>query len=326
MPKLRMVTRADLTIVRQKRGRGFCYRDAEGALVCDPQFKARIGQLAIPPAWRDVHIAPGERDHIQCVGTDEAGRVQYIYHPKWETRRSARKLQRLALLAAALPRIRRRVRKDLDAPAGSIELAQAIALALVDKTAMRVGSEEYLREHGTRGAATLYAADVAVEGDEIAIDFLAKGNKPASYRLRNQPLAAALARIKTLPGERLLVHGEGDAPTPLNTGAINAYLRRISGVEVSAKDFRTLRASTMAADALSRLAPESSESARKRQMAEVTREVAAALQNTPAISRKSYIAPALFKLFGSGRLQPLWASANGHPEARLGVVLREVCG
>ena len=319
--KLKMVTRADLTIARQRRGRGFCFRDAEGALVCDEPFKARIAELAIPPAWRDVRVAPDARAHIQCVGTDEAGRVQYIYHPDWEARRSARKLRRLALLAAALPRIRRRVRKDLGAPAGSIALAQAIAVSLIDRTAMRVGSEEYLRENGTRGAATLFVADVSVTGSRIAVAFLAKGGKQVRYELKDSKLADAIARIAALPGKRLLVHYESDTLVALGTRAVNDYLRRISGVDISAKDFRTLRASALAAEALAKLEPGHSESARKRQMASVARDVAEVLQNTPAISRKSYIAPALFQLFDSGQLQSLWSGTSGRSEQRLEALL-----
>lgn len=319
--KLTMVTRADLTIAREKRGKGFCYRTADGALVCDKPFKARVSRLAIPPAWRDVRVAPDARAHIQAVGTDEAGRVQYIYHPDWEARRSARKLRRLALLAAALPRIRRRVRKDLSAEAGSVELAQAIAVTIIDKTAIRVGSEEYLKEHGTRGAATLFVRDVTVTSDELVIDFPAKGGKQAQYTLRDKQLALAVQRIAGLAGKRLLVHWEGEALVPLHPGTINSYLHRISGADISAKDFRTLRASTLAAQALAQLEPGRSDSARKRQIAGVARDVAEVLHNSPAISRKSYIAPALFQLFDSGELHLLWSGASGRPEERLGVVL-----
>lgn len=319
--RLRKVTRDDLTIARQKRGRGFCFRDADGRLVCDAAFKVRIGELAIPPAWRNVRVAPWANAHIQCVGTDEAGRVQYIYHPDWELRRSERKLRRLASLSAVVPRVRRRVRRDLAAEAGSIELAQAIAVALIDATGMRIGSQAYLRQNGTRGAATLFARDVKVSGKHIEIDFPAKGGKPAHYELANEPLAKALQRIMTLPGKRLLVHREGKKLVALRTRAINDYLRLISGVDISAKDFRTLRASALAAEALARIEPGASDSARKRQIAGVAREVSEMLLNTPAISRKSYIAPSLFKLFDSGRLQQLWSNATGRPEVRLHAIL-----
>jgi len=328
--KLIKVGRNDLTIVRQRRGRGFCYRDADGTLVCDAEFKARVTDLAIPPAWQDVHIAREPRAHIQCVGTDEAGRVQYIYHPDWEARRSAKKQRRLAALTTVLPRIRRRVRRDLDAEAGSIELAQAIAVALIDATAMRVGRERYLEENGTRGAGTLYARDVTVNGSEVCTHFIAKGGKKADYCFSDRKLAAAILRIKTLKVKRLLAWRDADGKVrPLKTGMINAYLREVGGVAVSAKDFRTLHASARAAEALAGMPPAASESARKRQIAAVAREVADFLRNTPIICRKSYIAPCLFQLFDEGKLQRLWLAAEQQArrglrprEQKLGAVLR----
>ena len=322
--RLRKVTRDDLTIVRKRRGRGFCFLDATGKLVCDAVFKQRMADLAIPPAWRDVHVAPRANDHIQCVGIDEAGRAQYIYHPDWEVRRSARKQRRLAALSAALPRIRRRVRKDLGAPVGSAELAQAIAVALIDRTAMRVGSEQYLRANGTRGAATLFSRDVVVDGDRVELAFVAKGGKRTAYALKDRALADAIARIKVLPGKRLLVYRDADGIVPLRTRTINTYLRQITGADISAKDFRTLRASALAAEVLASMEPGASESARKRQIAGVARQVAEVLRNTPAISRKSYIAPALFQLFDSGKLQVLWSAARGRAEERLVILLAEV--
>jgi DNA topoisomerase-1 len=326
--KLIRISRADLTVARQRRGRGFCYRDADGTLVCDAEFKARMSELAIPPAWREVQIAREPRAHIQCIGRDEAGRVQYIYHPDWEVRRSARKQRRLAALTGALPRIRRRVRRDLAAEAGSIELAQAIAIALIDATAMRVGRERYLEENGTRGAGTLYARDVTLSGNEVRTHFIAKGGKTTDYSVTDRKLAEPSTRIKPLLPRRVLVYRDAEGKVrPLKTGMINAYLREIGGVAVSVKDFRTLHASARAAEALAEMPPATSESARKRQIAAVTREVADFLRNTPMICRKSYIAPCLFRLFDEGRLQKLWiaTSAGGRGlrlrERRLGAVL-----
>jgi DNA topoisomerase-1 len=253
--------------------------------------------------------------------------VQYIYHPDWETRRSARKQKRLANLSAALPKLRRRVARDLSAPAGSLQLALAIAVALIDRTAMRVGRERYLRERGTRGAGTLFDRDVRVHGDEITIAFPAKSGKQAEYLIKDKRLAEAIALIKTMRGERLLEYrtAEGKA-RPIKTQMINDYLHEISGAEISGKDFRTLHASALAGEALAALERGESESARKRQIARVSKDVAEFLRNTPMICRKSYIAPFLFQLFDTGRLKELWDSASGSTSAhareqRLGVLL-----
>lgn len=319
--RLVKVSRDDLTLTRQKRGKGFCYRDASGALICDAATRGRIRALGIPPAWREVRIAARDRAHIQALGVDEAGRDQYIYHPEWELRRHGKKQLRLAALTAVLPNLRRKVRAALGAETGSRELALAIAVTLIDKTAMRVGREKYLKANGTRGAGTLYARDVRISGKEVCMAFDAKGGQRAEYCVVDARLAEAVGRIKSLPGKRLLVfRDETGTVRPIKTGAINAYLRAVAGVEISAKDFRTLHASALAGEALAQLEVGGSDTARRRQMAEVAREVSEVLRNTPAISRKSYIAPCLFKLFDEGRLKAIWEGAG---QGRTGLLARE---
>lgn len=329
--RLVRIDRSGLTLTRERRGTGFSYRDGDGGKLSDAASKARIKALGIPPAWRQVRIAASERAHIQVLGVDEAGREQYIYHPDWELRRDGKKQRRLALLTGVLPRLRRKVAQDLAAETGSRELALAIAVALIDKTAMRVGREKYLERSGTRGAGTLYARDVRVAGDEVCMAFDAKGGKRAEYCLNDGKLADAVARIKTLPGKRLLVYrDEAGKARPIKTGSINAYLRDLAGVDIAAKDFRTLHASAMAGEALAQLDAGGSESARRRQMAQVSRDVADVLRNTPVICRKSYIAPCLFKLFDEGKLKAMWEAAGAGRagllarEKRLGAVLAAV--
>jgi DNA topoisomerase-1 len=311
MVRLVKVGREDLTISRRRKGKGFSYVGADGAAIADAEDKARIRSLGIPPAWNEVHIAAHPRAHIQALGTDEAGRVQYIYHPDWEAKRTGKKQARLGLLTSALPRLRRKVQADLAAETGSKELALAIAVDLIDRTAMRVGREKYLATSGTRGAGTLFSRDIRVDGDQVCMTFDAKGGKRADYCVTDVVLADAVTRIKTLSGKRLLVYRNAEGKIrPIMTSAINAYLRDLAGVEISAKDFRTLHASAMAGEALARLETGTSMSARRRQMAQVTREIADVLRNTPTICRKSYIAPCLFKLFDEGKLQSLWQAAG----------------
>jgi len=331
MVRLIYAGREALTIVRQRRGKGFCFLDANGAALSGPA-RARCLALGIPPAWTNVRIAHDERAHIQAMGEDRAGRTQYIYHAAWEERRLARKQQQLRLLATALPTVRRRVSRDLGAPAGSLELAAAIAVALIDRTAMRIGREQYLRKSGTRGAGTLYSGDVRVKGRRIALRFPAKSGQEARYEIADRRLAAAIARIKTLTGRRLLVfRDEAGALKPVSGEMINTYLAEAAHAHVTAKDFRTLHASAMAAEELAAMEPATSAAGRKRQVAAVTRKVAEFLRNTPAISRKSYVAPCLFKLFDDGTLNYLWKAAAGEPtdglrrsEQRLGELLASV--
>ncbi len=331
MARLKHVSRGDLVIERRRRGRGYAFVDAEGKPFGDAAFRSRAKHLAIPPAWRDVHLAAEPQAHIQVCGLDEAGRVQYIYHPDWELRRTRKKQKQLALLASALPRLRRRVRDDLSADTGSKTLALAIGVALIDRTAMRVGRERYLDAHGTRGAGTMFTRDAKVKGDEIAISFPAKSGKTAEYALTDAALAEAITRVKSIPGKRLLMYRDDEGKArAIRTEQLNGYLKEISGATVTAKDFRTLHASALAAEALAKLEPGTSPTARKRQVTGVTKQVAAFLQNTPAICRQSYIAPCLFKLFDNGKLADLWASVPDHRtglkqrEARLEAVLSAV--
>jgi DNA topoisomerase-1 len=331
MVRLIHASRDALTITRQRRGRGFCFVDREGAVLTG-EARACCVALGIPPAWTEVRIAHDARAHIQAMGQDAAGRTQYIYHPAWEERRVARKQRQLSTLATALPAVRRRVSRDLAAPAGSQELAIAIAVALIDRTAMRIGREQYLRSSGTRGAGTLYAGDVKVRGRRIALRFPAKSGRESRYEIADRRLAAAIARIKPLTGRRLLVfRDDAGKLKPVTGEMINAYLAEAAHAHVTAKDFRTLHASAMAAEELAAMEPARSPSGRKRQIAAVTRKVAEFLHNTPAISRKSYVAPCLFRLFDDGTLNYLWKESRGAPsnglrraEQRLGEVLAAV--
>lgn len=307
MNKLVHVTRDALTITRRRAGRSFCYRDVDGKLICDPEVKARIKALGIPPAWQEVRIAAEPSAHIQALGRDAAGREQYIYHPGWEEKRTARKRRHLSLLMTALPAVRRRVARDLNAEAGSPALALAIAVALIDRAALRVGREKYLKTSGTRGAGTLYSGDVRVKGGHVAMRFPAKSGKAARYDIADRRLAEAVRRIKGLAGRRLLLYrGEDGETRPITGEMINAYLAEAAGSHVTAKDFRTLHASAMAGEELAGMQRARSPAARRRQVAAVTRNVAEMLRNTPAISRKSYIAPCLVELFEAGELKLLW--------------------
>jgi DNA topoisomerase-1 len=327
MVRLKRAAREDLTVRRVRHGRGFGLRDAAGEAIRDAELYERVRALGIPPAWTEVRIASNPRLHIQALGKDAAGRLQYIYHPDWEARRTRKKQQQLALLSDALPRIRRRVRDDLEDEAGSKQLALALGVAMIDRTAMRVGRERYLEAHGTRGAGTLFTRDVTVKGDTARIRFPAKSGKTADYELSDARVAEAIRRVKTVPGPRLLMYRNAEGkPKAIRTEDLSRYLRDIAGAPVTAKDFRTLHASAMAAEALAKLEPAESASGRKRQMAAVTRQVATFLQNTPAICRASYVAPCLYALFDKGKLGAMWSAVTEthglrQREARLSGVL-----
>src|SRR4051812_31911115 len=256
MTRLKTVSRDDLIVRRVRHGRGHAYLDAEGKPWPAGELRDRALHLGIPPAWTEVRVAPEPRMHIQACGIDAAGRAQYIYHADWEARRTRKKQRQLALLTEALPRIRRRVNEDLEAEAGSRTLALAIGVALIDRTAMRIGRERYLDARGTRGAGTLFGRDVSVRGDELVLHFPAKSGKVAEYSLSDAKLADAVSRVKTIPGKRLLMYRDEDGKArAIRTEEMNRYLREIADAPVTAKDFRTLHASALAGEALAKLQP-----------------------------------------------------------------------
>lgn len=304
---LKYLSPATASITRRRHGKGFSYVDQNGTLVRDPQARARIQRLVIPPAWQDVRIAADPMAHIQAVGRDEAGRVQYIYHELWELLREQRKAKRLREFSKALPAIRRAVSRDLSRHAGSFELAVSACVALIDEAVIRVGRQVHLRRTGARGAVTLKQEHVQIESDRILLCFPGKGGKERQTAIASHRLAKALRRLKRLPGRRLFCYRtQSGEITCLTARDINTYLSTISGRRVSAKDFRTFHATALAGDRLAALTPELSDRKRKSQIVGVVKEVAQLLGNTVTVARKSYVHDLVLTSFANGQLVRRW--------------------
>src|SRR5215212_11514215 len=197
---LRIVGVSELTIIRQRRGSGFCYVRPDGKLVCDKLLTRRLDRLAVPPAYVDASYCADARGHLQAVWRDAAGRLQYRYHSKWTRIRDAGKLQRLARLAKALPKIRRALSRRLAEKRPSREFALAAAVELVAASGIRAGRESYARLNGTRGAATLLKSNVRVKGQTVALSFRAKGGKAVRKEFKSPRLASAIETLRTVPG------------------------------------------------------------------------------------------------------------------------------
>lgn len=293
-----------LTIRRQRRGEGFSYLAPDGATIRDTEIVQRLKSLAVPPAYEDVLYAEDARAHIQAIGRDAAGRLQYRYHPEWEKVREIRKARRLARLAEALPTIRRSVAQHLGCQEPTRELAFAAVIELVARSAIRPGSETYARLRGTRGATTLLKSNVVVAGDVIALRFKAKGGKMAVKEFAAPRLGGAIEILRKLPGKRLFQYpGETGAVRLVTATDVNAFLREIAGVSISLKDFRTLLASVSVLEALAREEPATSKRARRRQVLEAIRAAADDLANTPAICAKSYVHETVVNAFEEGILE-----------------------
>jgi DNA topoisomerase-1 len=301
---LRLVTSDALTIRRRRCGRGFCYYTPDGQQIRDRAVIRHLNALAVPPAYQDVLCAEDPSAHLQAIGRDAAGRLQYRYHPEWEKVREARKAHRLAQLVEALPRIRRSVAQHLAGEEPSRELALAAVIELVARSAIRPGSESYARMNGTRGAATLLKSNVTISGDTIALAFRGKGGKDVEKEFSAPRLCGVIDRLRRLPGRRLFQYRcEDGTIRAVRAQEVNEFLRDLAGVRISLKDFRTLCASASALDALARTLPAASARQRRKQVLEAVREVAAELHNTPAICRRSYVHDAVVSAFENGVLE-----------------------
>lgn len=294
--KLKRVETSDLALMRVPHGRGFAIRDAAGNAVNDAAVKARISGIVIPPAWRDVRIAAEPEAHLQAVGRDGAGRLQYIYHSDWEHVRSARKVVRLKELGDTLPELRKRLAGHLRDRNLSRSSILAAAVTLIDRAALRAGHEAYAGDEGGRGAATLLKRHAMVEGRRVHLDFRGKGGKHIVKALDDAALARRIGMLKDVPGMRLFKERKGRETRLVTAEDLNAYLREAADADVSAKDFRTFRASARALELLCGLSPASA-TARRKALALVCREVSGLLDNTPAVCRSSYIHATILDAF-----------------------------
>ncbi len=314
---LKLTAPRDLSIVRKRAGQGFVYLDGKGRRVTDEEQLARIRSLAIPPAYEDVRIAADARRHLQATGRDEAGRTQYRYHPDWDVVRETRKVERLDRVIESLPKLRAAVARDMASPKLSRVKALASAVALIDETHIRVGCETYVRSNKAHGASTLLKRHVKVRGETVKLGFRGKGGKDIEVSLRSGRLARALDRVGSLPGRRLFQYKDETGKVRRITSVdVNAYLRDVTGLPITAKDLRTLGASATAVESLVDIEPAVSETGRRRQLAGVMRAVSERLSNTPAVVRKSYVHAVVVEAFASGALKAAHDGARGRPGLR----------
>jgi DNA topoisomerase I len=303
---------AELTIRRVKRGKSYSFTRANGTTVRDVGTIRRLKAMAMPPAYRDVRYSPDPNSHLQAVGVDAAGRLQYRYHTDWEKVREQRKAHRLAKLVGALPRIRRAVNKHLAGEEPTREFALAAVIELIARTAIRPGNESYARLNGTRGATTLHKSNVLLEDDCFVLTFKAKGGKAVRKECDATKLVRAIGILRTLPGKRMFQYRDAQGIVrAVSTTQVNAFLREIAGIKISLKDFRTLMASAVALETLSRVTPAASARGRKKQILEAIRAAADELTNTPAICRRSYVHDTIVTAFEDGILERFAATMKG---------------
>ena len=303
MPRLRKSDWRSPGIVRRRRARGFSYQWTNGESVTDPETLGRIRSLAVPPAWTEVWICQWPNGHIQAVGTDNAGRRQYLYHDAWRALRDRQKFGRVLEFGRSLPRLRATVERDLGVPGMERARVLAGAVRLLDLGFFGIGGEQYAQENETFGIAMLRKGHVKLIRGKMVFDYPAKGSvervvtisDPATYRL--------LRALKNRRGgENLFAYKKGSRWVDMRSDEVNAYIREAAGADFSAKDFRTWSATVLGASELAGQAKAmgGSSTARKRAASLVVKRVAGYLGNTPAVCRRSYLDPKVLDRFEGG--------------------------
>lgn len=304
-------------ISRRRRGKGFVYCDSKGKPIRQEQKLARIRSLAIPPAYTDVWICAQPQGHLQATGRDAKGRKQYRYHPRWRQLRDRGKFSHITEFGSALPKLRRRIQRDLALPGLPQDKVLALVVRLLDETLIRVGNETYATENGSYGLTTLRNRHIRLGPGRLYLSFRAKSGKESRITLDNPRLIRLVRRLHRLPGQHLFQYiDEQGAHCPVGSDKVNSYIQEASGGDFTAKDFRTWKGTTAAVALLARTrCPKPADTlSASTLMTEIVKEVSILLRNTPAVCRASYIHPAVFAGWQDGSLKKsVSQAAAGNP-------------
>src|SRR5215216_837680 len=302
VPRLRTVSPRDPGWTRRRAGKGFVYLNEFGQPLAAEDV-LRCKQLVIPPAWRQVWICPSPNGHIQAVGTDDAGRRQYLYHPYWRLKRDQSKHDRVLTVAARLPTARRRVLKHLRLEGMPHERALAAAFRLLDLGFFRIGGEAYAEANNSYGLATIHKEHVSIENGSVIFNYVAKSGQERYVALADDLVLRAVSDLlaRRSGGPELLAYKDGRHWRDVSSNDIKSYIKTHVGDEMSAKDFRTWHGTVIAEVVLAE-ANESAKTitARKHAVSTAMKEVAGYLGNTPAVARASYVDPRIIDLFNDG--------------------------
>jgi len=281
---------------RKVNGEGFHWFDVDGQQIRDEQRLLRLKRLAIPPAWTDVWICPAPNGHVQATGRDARRRKQYLYHERWREVRDENKYDRIINFAKALPKIRRRVAKDLKLPDLPREKVLATVVQLLERTFIRIGNDEYARENKSFGLTTMKDRHVDVKGSKLRFRFRGKSGREHEVDVTDRHIARIISKLQDLPGQDLFQYlDEEDKVRDINSQDVNQYLREITGEDFSAKDFRTWAGTVLTAIALNAQEKFETKKQAKSNIKTAISAVAKILGNTPAICRKCYVHPAVFE-------------------------------
>jgi DNA topoisomerase-1 len=302
---LRYVTDGVRGITRQRAGTGWSYFLPNGKRIVDRQVRKRLNALAIPPAWSDVWICPNRDGHIQATARDARGRKQYCYHASYREARDQSKFRRMLEFSEVLPALREGIERDLRAPDLSRRQLLATVVRLLDRTLIRVGNDEYVRENRSYGLTTLRRRHVTVDGTMLRFSFRGKSGVEHTIAVADPRLAKIVQRCRDLPGEELFRYVDSNKKRQLvSSDDVNAYLRELTDRDITAKDFRTWGGTMLAAVELRRLGAAASRREADRNVIGAIDAVAERLGNTRAVCRKYYVHPALLQAYLLGHTVP----------------------
>ena len=285
---------------RKRQGRYWAYYDGDKR-VTDRDTIERLNSIALPPAYKDAWFCKDPNGHLQATGIDDRGRKQYRYHPEFRAQAEASKFAGLAEFGKALPKIRRKVDKDLKKRSLSRDKVIAAVVRLLDDDYLRVGSEEYAKQNQSYGATTLLSRQVKDDGRKVRMRFKGKSGVQQEVTITDRTLRRIVRQLQELPGQALFQYVNGDGnPHPISSTEVNDYIREASGGDFTAKHFRTWGATVLAFEQMLKKADDARISVRT-----MIEPVAEALGNTVAMSRKAYVHPALIEAVKDNPRDPL---------------------
>jgi DNA topoisomerase I len=300
---LRYVSDDMPAIRRERSGHGFRYRYPTGDIVQESDVLNRIKSLAIPPAWTEVWICPDPAGHLQATGRDDRKRKQHRYHPRWREIRDETKYGRMIAFGKALPKIRKRVLRDLCLRGLSRNKVLAAVVRLLEVSLIRVGNDEYARDNESFGLTTMRDRHVDVNGSTIEFNFRGKSGKWHKVGIRDRGLAKVVKSCQDLPGQELFQYlDEEGKRQDVRSTDVNDYLREVSGQDFTAKDFRTWAGTVLGAMALREFEQFDSKAQAKNNIVQAIENVAMRLGNTPAVCRKCYVHPDIIDSYLDGTL------------------------
>lgn len=290
-------------IGRKRAGTGFSYAGRDGRRITDEAVLKRIRKLAVPPAYTDVWICPKPNGHIQATGRDAKGRKQYRYHARFREVRESTKYEHMLDFARGLPEIREKIATDMARKGLAREKVLATVVYLLEKTLIRVGNDDYVKQNKSYGLRTLKDRHVDIDGSELRFHFKGKSGKEWRLRIKDRRIARIVKDCQDIPGQELFQYiDDAGNRVDVNSADVNAYLKEITGREVTAKDFRTWAGTVLAALALHEFEAFDSDARAKKNVRQAIERVASKLGNTPTICRKCYIHPELVHSYLQGEM------------------------